>query len=300
MNKEKARELFEAARVAVGDGADWADIDQEKTWNGLDERTFLGQYCWVVFASGFNVSILEKHFEKISEVFQDFEPDDVAGMKPVKVENLPIRNKSKADGFLKGAKMVHEEGWKNFKARVAAGGTDVLTALPYIGERTKKHLAMIIGLKDTAKPDVHLVRCAEECSTTVEELVSFLADEYGMTKHKVDAVLWEDRRSPSAEMTEDEKKIWNEHFSEMEGHLKKAEITFVLIKKKVNKSVARELLNFCKEQDIPVTAPLNPTEDKDFSPPTVVFGVGDFEDNEDHVDRYPEDFPVDFIRSTDT
>lgn len=100
-------------------------------------------------------------------------------------------------------------------------------------------------------------------------------------------------------MTEDER-IWDEHFSEMEGHLKKTETTFVLIKKKVNKSVARELLNFCKEQDIPVTAPLNPTEDKDFTPPTVVFEVGDIEDNEDHVDRYPKDFPVDFIRSTDT
>lgn len=195
MNKEKARELFEAALDAVGDGADWADIDREKTWNDLDEREFLGQYCWVVFASGFRVSILEKHFEKISEVFQDFEPAAVAGMKPVKVENLPIRNKSKADGFLKGAKMIHEEGWKNFKARAAAGGTDVLTELPYIGEKTKDHLAKNIGLEDTAKADVHLERCAEECSATVEELVSFLADEYEMTKHLVDAVLWEYRRS---------------------------------------------------------------------------------------------------------
>lgn len=195
MNKEKARELFEAALDAVGDGADWADIDREKTWNDLDEQEFLGQYCWVVFASGFRASILEKHFEKIRKVFQDFEPAAVAATKPVKVENLPIRNKSKADGFLKGAKMIHEEGWKNFKARAAAGGTDVLTELPYIAEKTKKHLAMIIGLEDTAKPDVHLARCAEECSATVEELVSFLADEYEMTKHLVDAVLWEYRRS---------------------------------------------------------------------------------------------------------
>lgn len=295
MNKEKARELFEAALEAVGDGADWADINQEEKWNRLNEREFLGQYCWVVFASGFNVSILEKHFGKISKVFQDFEPADVAGMKPPKVDDLPIKNKSKADGFLMGAKKIHEEGWKNFKARVATGGSDVLTELPYIGDITKYHLAKNIGLEDTAKPDVHLVRCAEECSATVEELVSFLADEYGMTKHKVDAVLWEYRRSvpQSAEMTEDER-IWDEHFSEMEGHLKKAEITFVLIKKKVNKSVARELLDFCKERGIPVTAPLNPTEEKDFTPPTVIFEVGDIENNEDHLARYPKEFPIEF------
>ena len=188
MKKNKARKLFEAAL------AGWADIDQEEQWNGLDEQAFLTEYCWVVFASGFRVSILEKHFENIRKVFQDFKPANVARMKPIKVDNLPIRNKSKADGFLKGAKMIHKEGWKNFKARVDAEGSDVLTELPYIGKITKLYLAKNIGLEDTAKPDVHLVRCAEECSATVEELVSFLADEYEMTKHKVDAVLWEYRR----------------------------------------------------------------------------------------------------------
>lgn len=194
MNKNKARKLFEAALEAVGNQADWADIDQEETWNSLDEQDFLGQYCWVVFASGFKVSILEKKFDDIQKVFQDFKPADVAGMKFVNVDDLPVKHKSKADGFLKGAKMVHEEGWKNFKARVGAGGIDVLTELPYIAKRTKQHLANIIGLKDTVKENVHLVRCAEECSATVEELVSFLADEYKMTKHHVDAVLWEYRR----------------------------------------------------------------------------------------------------------
>ena len=195
MDKEKARELFEAAWDEVGDlAAEWADIDQEKTWNSLNEQTFLGEYCWVVFASGFRVSILEKHFEKISEVFQDFEPADIARMKPLNIDDLPIRNKSKADGFLKGARMIHEEGWKNFKARLGTEGSDVLTKLPYIGDTNKYQLVKNIGLEDTAKPDVHLVRCAEECSTTVDELVSFLADEYEMTKHLVDAVLWEYRR----------------------------------------------------------------------------------------------------------
>ena len=194
MNKNKAKKLFEAARDAVGGQADWADIDQEETWNSLNEQEFLRQYCWVVFASGFRVSILEKKFDDIQKVFQDFKPADVAGMKHVNVDDLPIKHKSKADGFLKGAKMVHEEGWKNFKARVGAGGIDVLTELPYIAKRTKQHLANIIGLKDTVKENVHLVRCAEECSATVEELVSFLADEYKMTKHHVDAVLWEYRR----------------------------------------------------------------------------------------------------------
>ena len=73
MNKNKARKLFEAARDAVGGQAYWADIDRKKTWNSLDEQEFLGQYCWVVFASGFRVAILEKKFDDIQKVFQDFE-----------------------------------------------------------------------------------------------------------------------------------------------------------------------------------------------------------------------------------
>ena len=196
MKKKAARKMFEEALVAVGDGADWADIDRVQVWRELDEQAFLAEYCWVVFACGFKVAIVEDRFKDIKRVFKQFKPEAVARMKPVDPKNLPIQNKKKADGFLKGAKIVHKEGWGRFKVRVEREGMDALMELPWIGDITKKHLAKIIGLADVAKDDVHLQWCAKRCSArTVDELAAFLAKEYKMTKHKVDAVLWEWRRS---------------------------------------------------------------------------------------------------------
>ena len=80
-------------------------------------------------------------------------------------------------------------------ARLAKDGVDALKVLPWIGDVTKYHLAKNIGLADVAKPDVHLEWCAEHCAAEVDELVSYLASKYQMTKHKVDAVLWEWRRA---------------------------------------------------------------------------------------------------------
>ena len=195
MKKKTARRMFEEAQEAVGYRADWADIDRVQTWRDLDEQEFLSQYCWVVFASGFRVAVVEKYFEDIEKVFKRFDPKAVARMKQVNRDKLPIGNKRKANGFLKGAKIVHKEGWGVFKARVKREGMDALKELPWIGDITKKHLAKNIGLADVAKNDVHLRWCAKRCSAkTVDELVTFLAAKYGMTKHKVDAVLWEWRR----------------------------------------------------------------------------------------------------------
>lgn len=196
MNKVRARKMFEEALEAVGDRADWADIDRQKTWEELDEQTFLTEYCHVVFTTGFSVSIVEGRFSEMTEVFKNFDPEAVARMRPVAKKKLPIGHKNKADGFLKGAKIVRSEGWGAFKARVQQEGMDALTILPWIKDVTKKHLAKNIGLEDVAKDDRHLRWCANRCSTTVEKLCAFLAKEWEMTQHKVDAVLFEWRRSP--------------------------------------------------------------------------------------------------------
>lgn len=191
MNKLKAKRMFEEALRAVGDSADWHPEDMAKQWRELDEKEFLSQYCWVVFASGFKVAQLRPVFPSISKVFKHFDPEAVARMRPVKEEKLPIKRKDKADGFLTGAKMVHSEGWGEFKKRLKREGMDYLEKLPWIGEITKKHLAMNIGLADTPKDDVHLRRRAEHCNASVDELVAFLAEEYKMQRRQVDAVLWQ-------------------------------------------------------------------------------------------------------------
>ncbi len=48
----------------------------------------------------------------------------------------------------------------------------------------KNHLAKNIGLLDVSKDDCWLVRCANECASEPAELVSYLAEEYGLARHK--------------------------------------------------------------------------------------------------------------------
>ena len=194
MNETKAKRMFEQALATVHDRADWADTPME--WSDLDESAFLAEYCWAVFTCGFNPSTVRKYFEKLRDVFQRFEPTAIACMSNPRREDLPIRHTKKANGFLRGAKLVHKEGWNNFKVRLEREGIDALQVLPWIGDGKKYHLAKSIGLADVANPDPNLVWCANHCDAeSVDQLVAYLASEYQMTRLKVDAVLWEWRRS---------------------------------------------------------------------------------------------------------
>ena len=191
MNKLKAKGMFEEARTVVGVPKYGHDPDMEKQWRELDAKEFLSRYCGTVFGSGFKYAVVEKHFDGIRAVFKDFDLEAVARMKPVKREQLPIEREDKANGILKGAKMVHKEGWVEFKKRLKREGMDMLKELPWIGDTNKKELANYIGLADTVKPDVHLMRCAEYCNATVDEMGDFLAKKFKMQRRQVDAILWE-------------------------------------------------------------------------------------------------------------
>jgi len=105
---------------------------------------------------------------------------------------LPIfGSRRKAQCFLEGAKLIKREGWKHFKKRMGRCGSGVLTELPGIGPVTKDHLAKNIGLIDTAKPDVWLIRAAKTCKASgVAELVEFLHEQTGETRHVIDVAIW--------------------------------------------------------------------------------------------------------------
>ena len=187
MDEARARAMFEAARRAVGPAAGYEPLDCDV----LDEQAFLGEYCWVVYASGFRYAVVRDKFPAIEAAFRGFDPAALGAMDWVDPRSLPIRNRRKAEGFLAGCHAIAAEGFDAFKARVADGGPDVLEELPGIGPVVKHHLAKNIGLSDTAKPDVWLVRCAEACDATVEELATYLAEAFTPIKrHEVDTILW--------------------------------------------------------------------------------------------------------------
>ncbi len=194
MNQATAISLFEAAKVYCeeqhADEVDWAKSIGTETFINLRSKRFLSEYCWVVYASGFKVSTIESIFPNLQTAFKNFEIEKLAKMKSIQPVLTIFNNERKAKSFLKGCKVIAEEGFSNFKKRLQNSGVDMLEELPGIGPITKFHLAKNIGLADEAKPDIWLVRAADACSSTVQELVEFLSKKYEMSRHVVDVILW--------------------------------------------------------------------------------------------------------------
>jgi hypothetical protein len=186
--------MFESAKAYCEaehpDEVDWAKSITPETFRNLRSKQFLSEYCWVVYASGFSVSTIEKKFPDLKTAFRGFELEELTKMKSTKAVLAIFGNERKAIAFLKGSKAIAQEGFPAFKKRLRSAGVDMLEDLPGIGKITKYHLAKNIGLIDEAKPDIWLVRAADACSTSVQELVAFLGGKYKMSRHVVDVILW--------------------------------------------------------------------------------------------------------------
>lgn len=186
MDKDKAKEMLERAREHVGDAL-------FVPWNfeDVDLAVFLREYLWVVYVSGFRNAVVEKHFDAIIAAFHGLELDKIVDMSSIDAESLPIRNQRKADAFLRGCKMVHAEGWSNFKRRLGERRRAAVLELPFMGPATSQHLAFVLGLEDTEKADTWIKQCAAACSGTVDQMISFLSGEYDLTRQQVDNYLWQ-------------------------------------------------------------------------------------------------------------
>lgn len=194
MHQDKAVALFEIAKNYCEenhpDELEWANSISPKTFKYLKAKQFLSEYCWVIYASGFKVEIIEAIFPRLRIAFKEFELENLARMRSLKAVLEIFNNERKANSFLQGSKLIAKEGFSTLKRRLKREGVDMLEQLPGIGPITKYHLAKNIGLIDVAKPDVWLVRAADACASTVEELVAFLSEQYGMSHHSVDVILW--------------------------------------------------------------------------------------------------------------
>jgi 3-methyladenine DNA glycosylase Tag len=169
----------------------WAQEMSESTFKNLKSKTFLAEYCWVVFAAGFKVDIVEEKFPDLKAAYKGFDLDKLSRMRSIKPVLEIINHEQKAQAVLDGAKQIHEEGFSKFKKRLKEGGMNALQSLPYIGGITQKHLAKNIGLADVAKDDVWLERVKDKYSAdSVEELVDYLSAKFKQSKHVVDVVLW--------------------------------------------------------------------------------------------------------------
>jgi hypothetical protein len=195
VNKTLAKLLGKRALAHLEDtdpaALEWARGIGPRTFHNLRLRSFLEQYCWVVYASGFQYSIVEKAFPGLRTAFKNFDPESLRVMRSIQPVLKVFNNRRKAGNFLKGAKAIINEGFAPFKLRLASTGPGMLAELPGIGPITKDHLAKNIGLTDSAKPDRWLERSARLCGAdTVADLTSYISSQLNESQHTVDVAIW--------------------------------------------------------------------------------------------------------------
>lgn len=107
MNKELARECYRLAHAYVSEHCaeelEWVKSISPDTFANMDCVEFLGEYCWVVYAAGFKVSILAKKFEHLKTAFCDFNLDRICKLESPDAALAIINNQLKAKSFVKDA-----------------------------------------------------------------------------------------------------------------------------------------------------------------------------------------------------
>jgi len=195
MDKKRAKLFFRTAMSYMvenyHDELDGLKKLSPGTLKNITSKEFLSEYCWVIYGSGFKISIIEDKFDGIKKAFKDFDIEKLSKIKSVEAVLRFFNNERKANSFLKGAQLIYREGFSKFKDRIQKEGPEALEELPGIGRVTKKLLARNIGLEDVAKDDVLIRRLVKYLDAADEkELVGYLSSEFGEKKGLVDGVLW--------------------------------------------------------------------------------------------------------------
>lgn len=156
----------------------------------ISPHIFFREYIWTVHTTGFSAKAVSRFFPRLMDAYgpyQDLSLEDLG--KILKVCN----NKQKASAVIKTAQFLTSEiykyGWREFRASTLSS-PELLQKLPYIGKITCFHLARNIGILDSVKPDLHLVRMAKHWGfgTCIDMCKSMQKDD--MPLGIIDLILW--------------------------------------------------------------------------------------------------------------
>jgi hypothetical protein len=142
---------------------------------------FFEEYVYVIVASGFRAAVAARLTELLLKC-------KGSRSKMLKV----FKNEAKVNALAVVYRTYREDdAWKTFRKSLKT--EDSLLALPRIGPAVKFHLARNIGLCPNAvKPDVHLVRYAQEYEyDSVASLVDVIQRSHGtLAAGEIDFILW--------------------------------------------------------------------------------------------------------------
>lgn len=179
------------------------EIDRisKTSFDNLDCRTFFREYVWCVYTSGFNAKVVSKFYDHVMVAYsglQAFACNDTSvtpNTALITVEALKYcNNKRKVLSIIKMAEMLRagceEYGWNDYK-ELFLSSPEKLAKLPFVGKITCFHLARNIGLLNHVKPDLHLVRLADNWGfPSPDALCKDIAKHYMLPLGIIDLILW--------------------------------------------------------------------------------------------------------------
>lgn len=155
---------------------------------------FFNEYVWVVHATGFSAKSVGHFYDKLIGCYGSWldlsslsVEDAVNKVKVICNNPLKIKSVWQTSNLIK--KNVESLGWEKWK-NDCLSSPELLQELPHIGPTTCFHLARNIGILDSVKPDLHLVRMANHwgfasCYDMCKSLQS-----NNMPLGLVDLILW--------------------------------------------------------------------------------------------------------------
>jgi hypothetical protein len=206
--KERPEEYFRKARIFA---EKFYQEDIDRIWGTkfkeVQPNFFFMEYVFVVHATGFNAGVVTKMLPRLLSAYglrDDGSGWDALADRPetdMLASVLPVcNNPQKAKAVRKTALLMKEamfpddpgspaETWEEFK-RGRLSSAEKMVKLPYVGRITCHHLARNLGLLDSVKPDLHLVRMAEHWGFKDCVAMCEAVRPEGMPLGIVDLILW--------------------------------------------------------------------------------------------------------------
>lgn len=129
-------------------------------FDDIDSEFFFREYVWVVHATGFSAKAVGGFMPRLLSAYVS--PSHIAKesfSETMSRVQLVCNNKQKAEAVYKTSGLIDRLGWDTFKSTYLSS-IEKIQGLPYIGKVTCYHLGRNIGLLDSVKPDLHLIRLA--------------------------------------------------------------------------------------------------------------------------------------------
>lgn len=165
------------------------DVARNTDISTLGKKEFLDRYTWVVYVSGFKVSIIAKIWDLLKKAYYEFSPEKI-NEDCIQRAMIHFAHKGKAMAVVKTAYILRQMSWGAFVEKYLSG-LSRMERLPFIGPATRYHLARNLGM-GYAKPDRHLLRIAKHCGfgDDVQALCEYIAEKKNIWVGVVDMVLW--------------------------------------------------------------------------------------------------------------